>query len=148
MIKFYVNLAKTYNIFALEDPLEEDGWSSWAKLKASLPKNTLIVGDDLLTTNPDRLQKAIKKKACNTIIIKPNQIGTVSETVDVMNMAVNSSIYTIVSHRSGETNDTFIADFAVGLNANFTKFGAPARGERVAKYNRLLEIEQYLQSRT
>ena len=114
------------------------------RIFARKPKSTLIVGDDLLTTNPERLNKAIAEKACNAILVKPNQIGTVTETVNVINIAKENNITTIVSHRSGETNDDFIADFAVGISANYTKFGAPVRGERVAKYNRLLEIESYL----
>lgn len=146
MIDLYTNLVKNYNLFSIEDPLEEGDWNGWAELKKLLPPNILLVGDDLLTTHPERLMKAIESDSCNAILVKPNQIGTVTETVEVMNIAKQHNIYTVVSHRSGETNDTFIADFAVGLGANFTKFGAPVRGERVAKYNRLLEIEQYLSS--
>jgi enolase len=100
------------------------------------------VGDDLLATNKERLEKAIKMNACTTILIKPNQIGTISETLEVINLARKNNINYIVSHRSGETNDSFIADFAVGIQADFVKFGAPCRGERVAKYNRLWQIER------
>ena len=103
---------------------------------------TVVIGDDLLATNPKRLKEAIKKSACSGVLIKPNQIGTVSETVAVIKLAKKHQMAVIVSHRSGETNDDFIADFAVGLGADFIKSGAPARGERVAKYNRLLEIEK------
>jgi enolase len=100
-----------------------------------------LVGDDLLATNPKRVQKAIDEKACNAILVKPNQIGTVTETFKVIKMAKDAKWKVIVSHRSGETNDWFIADFAVGVGADYVKFGAPARGERVAKYNRLTNVE-------
>jgi len=108
-----------------------------------LPK-TIIVGDDLLATNKERVKEAIKLKACSAILVKPNQIGTIAETIEVIKIARQANWKVIVSHRSGETNDSFIADFAVGVGAEHVKFGAPARGERVAKYNRLLEIEQIL----
>lgn len=144
LIDFYVNLVKDYNLFAIEDPLAQDDLDGWAKLKSSLPESTLVVGDDLVTTNPKSLQKAIDHASCNATIVKPNQIGTVTETVELMRLAETHNITTIVSHRSGETNDSFIADFAVGMGASYAKFGAPDRGERVAKYNRLLEIEDYL----
>ena len=104
----------------------------------------MIVGDDLLATDPERVKKAIEAKACNAILIKPNQIGTITETLQVIKSARDVGWRVIVSHRSGETNDWFIADFAVGVKAEYTKFGAPARGERVAKYNRLLSIEAEL----
>lgn len=144
MINFYTQLVKDYNIFSLEDPLEQEDWSGWSKLKELLPPTTMLVGDDLITTNTKSLEKAIADKACSAVIVKPNQIGSVSETVSLVQIAQKNNIYTIFSHRSGETNDSFIADFAVGLGANFAKFGAPDRGERVAKYNRLSEIENYL----
>lgn len=144
LIDFYKNLMTEYQLFSLEDPLEEEDFDGWATLRTILPQSLLVIGDDLLTSNPERLTKAIQKKSVNAILLKPNQIGTITETVEVIRLAKQNNIYTIVSHRSGETNDTFIADFAVGLGANFTKFGAPVRGERVAKYNRLLEIEQFL----
>jgi enolase len=102
----------------------------------------IIVGDDLLVTNPQRIKKAVEEKACNAILIKPNQIGTVSETLEVVKIARDANWKINVSHRSGETTDWFIADFAVGVNADYVKFGAPARGERVVKYNRLSAIEQ------
>ena len=113
-------------------------------MTASLSAETLIVGDDLLTTNLARVKEAVDKKACNAILVKPNQIGTISETIEVVKFCRSQNWKIIVSHRSGETNDTFIADFAVGVGADYTKFGAPARGERVAKYNRLLSIETEL----
>ncbi|MFH2019315.1 MAG: phosphopyruvate hydratase [bacterium] len=144
MINFYLQLLKAHNLFSLEDPLYEDDWSGWTKLHQALPSTTMVIGDDLITTNVNELKKAIETKACNSVIVKPNQIGTVTETVELVKLAQSNNIYTVFSHRSGETNDHFIADFAVGLGANFVKFGAPDRGERVAKYNRLLEIETYL----
>lgn len=145
MIEYYQNMIKEYQLFSLEDPLQEDDFAGWAKLRKALPSNLLVVGDDLLTSNPVRLQTAIDTESVNAILVKPNQAGSVSETVAVMRLAKQNNIYTIVSHRSGETNDTFIADFAVGMQADFTKFGAPIRGERVAKYNRLLDIDGYIQ---
>ncbi len=105
-------------------------------------ENTVIIGDDLLSTNKERVEKAINEGCCSGILAKPNQIGTISQAVEVISIAKSSGWQIVVSHRSGETNDDFIADFAVGVNADYTKFGAPARGERIAKYNRLLEIEK------
>jgi len=144
MIEYYEELNDQYHLFSLEDPLYEDDWDGWAELTASLSKNTVIVGDDLIATNKERAQKAIEMKACSAVLIKPNQIGTISETVEVVKICRQAGWKIIVSHRSGETNDDFIADFAVGIGADYTKFGAPARGERVAKYNRLLKIEEEL----
>ena len=144
LLDFYITLNEQYHLLSLEDPFSEDDWDHWKKITAQLGKETLIVGDDLISTNKDRLQKAIDHKACNTVIIKPNQAGTVTETIDTVKTANSGGIKIVVSHRSGETNDDFIADFAVGVNADYVKFGAPARGERVAKYNRLLEIEHEL----
>ena len=146
MINLYQELLKEYPLFAIEDPLNQDDWAGWPKLKDSLPGSTLLIGDDFITTNQKQLQRAIEKKACSGVIVKPNQIGTVSETIELITLAQDNNIFTIASHRSGETNDTFIADFAVGLGTNFAKLGAPARGERVIKYNRLLEIESHLTS--
>lgn len=141
MIEYFKELNSTYNLLVLEDPLYEDAWEGWSKLLSSLDTQMAIVGDDLLVTNPKRIEKAISEKACNTVLVKPNQIGTVSETLDVIKLARSANWKVVVSHRSGETNDSFIADFAVGVSADFVKFGAPARGERVAKYNRMLAIE-------
>ncbi len=142
----YEGLNEEYNLYYLEDPFSEDDWEGWENLNRLTSKNTLIVGDDLICTNVNRLQTAIGKKAISGIIIKPNQIGTVIETLAVVEAARQAGLKIIVSHRSGETNDDFIADFAVGVGADYVKFGAPARGERVAKYNRLLEIEQQITS--
>jgi len=143
LIDFYKDLLQQYPLIALEDPLYEDDWEGWQKLTRTLT-NLIIVGDDLLATNKKRLEEAIKKKACNAILVKPNQIGTIAETIEVIKIARQAGFKIIVSHRSGETGDDFIADFAVGVNADYVKFGAPARGERVAKYNRLLEIQESL----
>jgi len=130
----------------IEDPLHEDAWASWKKLYESFQGQLTVVGDDLLVTNTERVEKAIAEKACDAILVKPNQVGTVWETLLVVKRAREANWKVITSHRSGETNDWFIADFAVGIGSDFVKFGAPARGERVAKYNRLLSIEAELAS--
>lgn len=139
-IRYLTDITNEYKLFSLEDPLIEDDWNGWQSLTHKLENTTLIIGDDLLATNIARLKKAIELKACNGILVKPNQIGTLTETIEVTSLAKKSGFAVILSHRSGETNDDFIADLAVGVNADYVKFGAPARGERVAKYNRLLEI--------
>ncbi|MDH7476577.1 MAG: phosphopyruvate hydratase [Microgenomates group bacterium] len=141
-INFLHNLIKSYPFLILEDPLSEEDWGNWIKFNAQLSPNIYLVGDDLLTTNKERLLKAVKNKACSAILIKPNQIGTITETIEVIDTARRNNFSFIVSHRSGETNDSFIADFSVGVQADFVKFGAPSRGERVAKYNRLWQIER------
>jgi len=141
-LDFLNKIIERYSILVLEDPLGEDDWDNWKTLFQSIKKETYLVGDDLLCTNKERLNRAIKDKACSSIIIKPNQIGTISETLEVVNIARKNDINCIVSHRSGETNDDFIADFAVGIQSDFVKFGAPSRGERVTKYNRLWQIER------
>jgi enolase len=141
LLDYYKELISSYKLAILEDPFQEDAWDSWKKIYNELKGTAIIVGDDILVTNPKRLQKAIEEKACNGAVIKPNQIGTISETLDVVKMAKDAGWKLITSHRSGETNDTFIADFAVGIASDYAKFGAPARGERVAKYNRLTAIE-------
>lgn len=146
MVAFYEALNKDYHLLYLEDGLAEDDLEGWTQLCAAISRETLIVGDDLTATNPYRLQLALDKRAITGIIIKPNQIGTVIETLAVVEMARQAGLKIIVSHRSGETNDDFIADFAVAVSADYVKFGAPARGERVAKYNRLLQIERQLKS--
>lgn len=143
-IEFLKNLHDKYRLLLLEDPLGEDDWSGWTKLTKLLGDDILIVGDDLLATNQERLQRAINEKACSAILMKPNQIGTLSEFLAVVILAREHDIKIVVSHRSGETNDSFIADLAVGVQADYVKFGAPARGERVEKYNRLLQIEAQL----
>lgn len=144
MIEYYKDLNNSYHLALLEDPLSEDAWEGWKSLQSTFGDQLIIVGDDLLATNPKRVEKAIAEKACNAILVKPNQIGTVTETLKVIKQAKDANWKVIVSHRSGETNDTFIADFSVGVGADYVKFGAPARGERVAKYNRLWAIEEEL----
>ncbi len=144
MVEFYRSLLDQYRLTSIEDGLFEDDWDNWSKLTAELGNKTMIVGDDLLVTNKERLKKAIDGKAANAILIKPNQIGTVTETIETIKLARDNGWQTIISHRSGETNDTFIADFSVGVSDLYCKFGAPARGERVAKYNRLLTIAEEL----
>jgi len=146
LIAYYEELAKEFQLIYLEDPMAEDDWEGWNQIQTRLGQQTLIVGDDLTATNPYRLQMALDKKTIGGIIIKPNQIGTVIEALAVVEAARSSGLKITVSHRSGETNDSFIADFAVGVSADFVKFGAPVRGERVAKYNRLLEINNQLKS--
>ncbi|MGB9706619.1 MAG: phosphopyruvate hydratase [Microgenomates group bacterium] len=146
LIDFYRELTIQYPLLALEDPLYEDDWGGWVKLSETLPQ-TIVIGDDLLATNKKRVEEAIKRKACSAILVKPNQIGTIAETIEVIKIARQAGWKIIVSHRSGETNDDFIADFAVGVGADYVKFGAPARGERVAKYNRLLAIEEELKKK-
>lgn len=146
---FYRDLIRDYPILFLEDPFGEEDWHNWRKLKlkmkAELP-DLLIVGDDLTVTNPKRIKLAYKKNACNAVIIKPNQIGTVTEAVESAMLAKSYGWKVIVSHRSGETTDDFIADFAVGIGADFIKAGAPSQKERMAKYNRLIKIEKECQN--
>lgn len=144
LIKNWVNLCARYPIFSIEDPLGENDWNGWQKLTADLTGVGVkcVVGDDLFVTNTQRILKGIKTKAANAVLIKPNQIGTVSETVDAIRLARGEGFKTIVSHRSGDTEDTFIADLAVGMNAGYIKTGAPCRAERTAKYNRLMRIEE------
>jgi len=144
--RFLTDLVDRYRLFSLEDAFPEDNWSDWQSFTHHLGSRTLIVGDDLIVTNPQRLDRAIKAQACTGVIIKPNQIGTVTEAIEVLVNAQSHALKTVVSHRSGETTDTLIADFAVGTGADLVKFGAPVRGERVAKYNRLLAIGTLLNS--
>jgi enolase len=143
-LEYYKGLYDQYKLAIIEDAFQEDAWDSWKKMVGTMGDSLLVVGDDLLVTNPKRVQKAIDEKACNAAVIKPNQIGTVTETLNVVKMVKDAGWKTVVSHRSGETNDSFIADFAVGVAADYIKSGAPARGERVAKYNRLISIEMEL----
>lgn len=146
LIAYFEELNNDYHLLYLEDPLWEDDWEGWGALCAKLGTQTIIVGDDLTTTNPYRLQMALDKKAITGIVVKPNQIGTVIEALAVVEIARHSNLKIVVSHRSGETNDDFIADFAVAVGADYVKFGAPARGERIAKYNRFLAIEKVLKA--
>lgn len=144
LTQYYQQLIQEFHIIYLEDPLNEDDWNDWADANKLLGSQTMIIGDDLTATNPKRVHTAIARKAMNAILIKLNQIGTVSETIQVIQQAKAAGLQVIVSHRSGETNDDFVADFGVAATADYVKFGSPARGERVAKYNRLLQIETEL----
>ena len=147
MINEYATLSREFPIYSIEDGLAEDDWPGWTALTARLGNDVQLVGDDLLVTQPEYLERSIEQKAANAILIKPNQVGTVSETLETISIAQKSGFNTVISHRSGETEDTTIADLAVGTNAGQIKAGAPARGERVAKYNRLLHIESELGGR-
>lgn len=144
LIHFWENLAASYPILSLEDGLAENDWAGWQALTSALGGKIQLVGDDLFVTNTVRLKQGILKKAANSILIKPNQIGTLTETLEAVRLAQMSGYTSVISHRSGETEDTTIADIAVAMNAGQIKTGAPARSERVAKYNRLLKIEQEL----
>ncbi|MEY4558939.1 MAG: phosphopyruvate hydratase [Actinomycetota bacterium] len=144
MIAYYSDLVARFPLVSIEDPLAEDDWASWTKITAALGDKVQLVGDDLYVTNPSRLQKGIDLAAGNAILVKVNQIGTLTETMDAVSLAQRHGMKAIISHRSGETEDTFIADLAVATNAGQIKTGAPARSERVAKYNQLLRIEEEL----
>jgi len=144
MIDFYAELCGKYPIISIEDGLDENDWEAWPRLLERLGSSVQIVGDDLTVTNTDRLQRAIDVKAINSILIKVNQIGTLTETLEAINLAARHNMTAVVSHRSGETEDTTIADIAVGMNAGQIKTGAPCRTDRVAKYCQLLRIEEQL----
>ena len=144
LVDFYAELVETYPIVSLEDGMAEDDWKGWSALTAKLGGKIQIVGDDLTVTNVERIEKAIKEKCCNALLLKVNQIGTVSESIDAALKSFEGGWGVVVSHRSGETEDSFIADLVVGLGAGQSKFGAPARSERNAKYNQLLRIEEML----
>ena len=141
-VEYFLNITKKYPIKSIEDPFSEDDWENWKQLTQKT--NTQIVGDDLFVTNKNRLKKGIKEKSANSILIKPNQIGTISETLETIKLAQDNDFATIISHRSGDSEDTFIADLAVATNSSQIKTGSLARSERVAKYNRLLRIEEKL----
>ncbi len=144
MIEFYTNLVDSYPIFSIEDPLDENDWEGWQKMTAALGERVCLVGDDLFVTNIKRLQRGIEEKSANAILIKLNQIGSVSETLDAIELARENGFKNLISHRSGETEDSFIADLAVATEAGLIKTGAPCRSDRVAKYNQLLRIEEKL----
>ncbi len=144
MIDLYEQWMKKYPLLSVEDGLAEDAWEDWAELTKRLGKKMLLVGDDLFVTNVERVQRGIDEKVANAVLIKPNQIGTLSETIDTILLAQTNGYKIVISHRSGETCDTTIADLAVAVNAEYIKSGAPSRSERLAKYNRLLEIEEEL----
>ena len=143
-ISYYKKLTSSYPIKSIEDPFAEEDWESWKKITNEIGKNVQIVGDDLFVTNVKRLSKGIKEKSANCILVKPNQIGTLTETLEVISMAKAADFNTIISHRSGDTEDTFIADLASATMSSQIKTGSLARSERVAKYNRLLRIEEEL----
>ncbi len=145
MIHYYEKLVDKYPIVSIEDPLDEEDWDGWKKITQQLGKRIMLVGDDLFVTNVTRLQRGIHNDCANAILIKPNQIGSLSETMLAIRTAKEHGYRTIMSHRSGETEDTFIADLAVGMHTGYIKTGAPCRSERVAKYNRLLRIEEELE---
>jgi enolase len=144
MVDFYVKWTSAYPIISIEDGMAEDDWEGWQLITKKLGGKVQLVGDDLYVTNVKRLDRGIKLKASNSILIKLNQIGSLTETVDAIKMAREAGWTAVISHRSGETDDTTIADLAVGLATGQIKTGAPARSERTAKYNRLLRIEETL----
>ena len=144
MVKVYEELVENYPIVSIEDPLQEDDWEGYTKLTAEIGDKVQIVGDDFFVTNPARLKEGIEKKAANALLVKVNQIGSLSETADAVQLAQNNNYRCMMSHRSGETEDTTIADLSVAYSCGQIKSGAPARSERVAKYNQLLRIEEFL----
>jgi len=144
MIAYYADLVKSYPLVSIEDPLDEDDWTGWANITKELGNKVQLVGDDLFVTNPERLAKGIAANTANALLVKVNQIGTLTETIDAVSLAHRNSYRSMMSHRSGETEDTTIADLAVALECGQIKTGAPARTERVAKYNQLLRIEEEL----
>ena len=148
MIKFYDNLVTQYPIVSIEDGLDENDWPGWTKLNSALGKKIQVVGDDLTVTNPKKLEKAIAENSINSILIKLNQIGTVSETIEAINIAKKNNCDFIISHRSGETEDTFIADLAVAMGGGQIKTGSVCRSDRTSKYNQLLRIEESLKNPT
>jgi len=148
VIKYYKNLTSKYPIKSIEDPFAENDWKAWSKLTSEIGKNVQIVGDDLFVTNEKRLEKGITEKSANSILVKVNQIGTFIETLKVIHLAQKNNFSTIISHRSGDSEDVFIADLAVKTNSSQIKTGSLARSERVAKYNRLLKIEEELGKRS
>ena len=144
VVNYYKKLTSDYPIKSIEDPFAEEDWGAWKKITDVIGNNVQIVGDDLFVTNTKRLEKGIKEKSANSILVKPNQIGTLTETLEVIELAKKANLNTIISHRSGDTEDTFIADLAVATMSSQIKTGSLARSERVAKYNRLLRIEEEL----
>jgi enolase len=144
MIAFWTGLLDRFPIVSIEDPLGEDDWHGWTSLVVEAGARTQLVGDDLFVTNVERLERGIRERCANAILVKVNQIGTLTETLDAIALAQRSAFGVVVSHRSGETEDTTIADLAVATNAGQIKAGAPSRGERTAKFNQLLRIEEQL----
>ncbi|GAA0934176.1 hypothetical protein GCM10009557_95240 [Virgisporangium ochraceum] len=144
MIAYYTDLVDNYPIVSIEDPLAEDDWAGWSALTAGLGDRIQIVGDDLFVTNPERIARGIDEAAANAVLVKVNQIGSLTETLDAVDLAHRAGFRCMMSHRSGETEDTTIADLAVATGTGQIKTGAPARSDRVAKYNQLLRIEEQL----
>jgi enolase len=144
MIEYMKKLINLYPIFSIEDPLDEDDWDGWSKLNSDIGDKTQIVGDDLFVTNPDRLSKGVELKSANSILIKVNQIGTLTETMKAIDIAKENNYSFIISHRSGETEDSFIADLSVATSSCQIKTGSLSRSDRISKYNQLLRIEEFL----
>ena len=144
LIEYYKNLCKKYPIISIEDPIHEDDWSNWSNLTSQIGDHVQIVGDDLFVTNEERLNRGIEEKAGNSILVKINQIGSISETIDTINLANSNNFSYIVSHRSGETEDSTISDIAVGTNSGQIKTGSCSRTDRTSKYNQLIRIEEFL----
>jgi enolase len=144
MAAIYADWVDSYPLVSLEDPLAEEDWPGWQQLTASIGGRVQVVGDDLFVTNPERIRRGIAERSANSLLVKLNQIGTVTETLDAVSLAHRAGFTCVISHRSGETDDTTISDLAVATNCGQIKTGAPARGERVAKYNQLLRIEELL----
>jgi enolase len=144
MVDFYAGLVDKYPLISIEDGLAEDDWEGWKLMTDRLGKKIQLIGDDLFVTNTERVARGIKEGVCNSVLIKLNQIGTLTETLDTIEMARKHGYTCVISHRSGETEDSTMADVAVAVNAGQIKTGAPARTDRIAKYNRLLRIEEEL----
>jgi len=144
MVEYWKQFVSKYPILSIEDGFDEEDWEGWALLNKEIGNKVQIVGDDLFVTNVKRLQRGIREKSANSILIKVNQIGSLTETIDAVNMATRNNMTSIISHRSGETEDTFIADLAVALNTGLIKTGSASRTDRIAKYNQLLRIEESL----
>jgi len=147
LVNIYNEWVQKYNVISVEDGLNENDWDAWRAMNKKLGHKIMLIGDDFLVTNVKRLQTAVTKKACNAVLIKVNQIGTLTETIDCIKLAKKNKIKTVISHRSGETTDDFISDLAVGTNADFIKAGSLSRGERICKYNRLLKIEEEINAK-
>jgi enolase len=141
LVNIYNEWIQKYSVISIEDGLNENDWEGWRAMNEKLGGKVMLIGDDLLVTNVKRLEKAIEEKACNAVLIKVNQIGTLTETIDCIKLAKKNGMKIVISHRSGETTDDFIADLAVGTGADYIKSGSLSRGERICKYNRLLRIE-------
>ena len=144
IVNLYKDWIEKYHVMSVEDGLEEEDWEGWRMMNEKIGDKVMIIGDDLLVTNVKRLEKAIEEKACNSVLIKVNQIGSLSETIDCINLAKKNNMKIVISHRSGETTDEFISDLAVGVEADYMKSGSLSRGERICKYNRLLKINEKL----